>query len=268
MNIESESLITAPDAVCSVRGRPVAYFRSKWGGELRALERGYFPVSNTGYRSLGCGPGAVEPSQEILNKLALENERENTATLVSCSRALGRLHGDSLSRYIHISLHANSAAERGFFAPDDVRLALWQHAYRLFSAIAENPAMQPRPLQPAGAWNEAHCARAIVSVRKVVPWLARLIAGELSEFPASHEETGLNFFSARAYLELPPRPTPEPVGTVPAIVQDFAFACGLALDRHQDDAQEDEPVAVDYEPSPTPDSAGLVTPQMAQLELF
>lgn len=267
MNNDSDSL-TIPDEIFTVRGRPVAYRRARFGGELHAIERGYFPVSHTGYRSMSCGPAAPTPTQEILDKLALENERETSAMLTSCRRAFARLQGDSLQRYIHLSHHATSAINRGFFARDDDRILLWQHAYRLLTAIADTPAFQPEPT--GGAWNSEHCAQAIARVRLFAPWVARLLAGDLAECPTAGHGGPFICFAADAYLTLPPRTTPEPTGAIPAIAQDFAFASGLESNRHEADA-EDQPEDQEPDsgaPSPTPDLAGPATLEVSQLELF
>jgi len=276
MNDENNSRLELPDELLTVRGRPVAYFTGNWGGHVRATERGYFPISETGYRSLSCGQGARKPSQDQLDKLANEHERTNIGVLRACSTALATARGDALSRYVHVVLYADAACSRGFFAPDDVRIALWQHAHRLYTAIAECRRFQPAPVAPDHAWNPAHCARAIDSARAAVPWLARLLAGDIAPPPEAY---GRYCIAANAYLKLPPRQTPEPVGAVPASAQAFAFVEDLADTGPLAD-DEGEPKDLDLAaspmsapeedesvPSPTlPDSAGA--PQPAQLSLF
>ena len=68
----AESSITR---LFTVRDRPVGFVEGRWGASLVAVERGYFPVSPTGYRSLS-GLGGATVTVEHLESLAVDRDRE------------------------------------------------------------------------------------------------------------------------------------------------------------------------------------------------
>ena len=65
--------------VFTVRGRPVGFNATRWGGELVAVERGYFPVSPTGYRSctgfVGREDIPADVLTEFMESVAKEQDR-------------------------------------------------------------------------------------------------------------------------------------------------------------------------------------------------
>src|SRR5258707_8925667 len=103
--------------VFPVCGRPVGFQPSSWGGALVAVERGYFPVSSTGFWSISCGVqlenGAISPT--YLESLAVNQDREPEALLKRLREAVKPV-GDPIGNYIHVSLAYEKAVQEGFFA--------------------------------------------------------------------------------------------------------------------------------------------------------
>ena len=63
-------------ATFTVRGRPVGFVPGRFGGALVAVERGYFPVSSTGYRSLAGHFGITgEADSTAISPNALKRSR-------------------------------------------------------------------------------------------------------------------------------------------------------------------------------------------------
>lgn len=170
--------------VLTVRNRPVSFQPGKWGGGLHAVERGYFPISGTGYRSLSGLYGAhgedaaAEISPEFLETLAANHDRERRSVLARLARPL--VPGpDPLSNYVSASIDADKALEEGFFAPDAERADLWAGAFRIYAVIDTDPRFQPAPRSPA--WTEAHCTEALLRARDTLAFLRQLASGD---FPA------------------------------------------------------------------------------------
>ena len=183
-----------------VRDRPVGFVEGRWGGSLVAVERGYFPVSPTGYRSLS-GLGGAAVTAERLESLAVDRDRERQELLRRVRSAV-RPERDALMNFIHIGMTAEKAVHDGFFAPDAERAELWPAAHRLFCLIDTDSRFQPPP--GGGLWTEAHCAATLARTREVMFFLKRCAAGDL---PA---EVPIAFFAAQAYLKLEPRIGGEP----------------------------------------------------------
>ncbi len=204
----------------AVRGRPVGFQPGCWGGALVAVERGHFPVSGTGYRSLTglCGghgeAAAPEISPEFLEELAANQDRERRSTLAAVRRP--RPPGpDPLSNYITASGDADRAFEEGFFAPESERVTLWGGAYRLFCLIESDPRFQPMPSAPA--WTAEHCAQALAAHGETLRLLRELALGQWPGAPLRRH------LSASAYFALPPKPEGEHPFALPATPLAFAF---------------------------------------------
>jgi hypothetical protein len=202
------------------RGRPVQYQPGKWGGALVAVERGYFPISSTGYRSVSglCGPHDHDATAfitpEFLEELASKQDRERRSALASVERP--RLAGpDPLSNHVFASIAADHALEEGFFAPEAERAALWGEAFRVLSLIDTDARFQPLPSAPA--WTEAHCAEAMKRNRESLALLRQLARGDFSGRPLRRH------LSASAYFALPPKQGGEPCVPLPAIAAEFGL---------------------------------------------
>jgi hypothetical protein len=201
LNAAAESF----DHVFTVRGRPVGFRSTRWGGELHAVERGYFPVSSTGFYSANSsGQGRRGPESlpaEFLESLAVAQDRERQALLKQL-RENAKAQRDPLMNYIHVSLCAEHAFADGFFAPEAERAALWPAAHRLFLLMESDPRYQPKP---GGRWTEALCAQALVKARTMKGLVERCATGR---FP-QRSEVPVGCFAMRAYLALPAKKTEE-----------------------------------------------------------
>lgn len=194
------------EQVVSIRNRPIGVSRSRFGVSLVAVERGYFPISSTGYRSLsgydrgGAGPVAFEPG--LLDSLAEAEDRERKALLTNLHRA-AEPQRDSLSTFIHVSLYVDKAINDGFFAPDHDRAPLWQGAHRLLNLVHNDPRFQPAP--NGTAWKEEHCRKALTKMEELHGFLKRFAQADYSGEPP------MPLFGAKAYMQLPPKVVAEPI---------------------------------------------------------
>lgn len=190
--------------IVTVRGRPVGINRSRFGASLVAVERGYFPVSPTGFWSMSgygmgqSGPLTVRP--EYLESLAENQDRERKALLVGLHRAATPAR-DRKGNFIHVSLYVDKAINDGFFAPDHERAPLWQAAHRLLCLVDADPQFQPVP--DRFAWNREQCDKALAHMRVLHGCLKRFAQADYSG------ELPWPFFGAKAYIQLPPKPTGE-----------------------------------------------------------
>lgn len=202
---DSEDNDEGPGQIVSVRGRPVGINRSRFGASLVAVERGYFPVSPSGFWSLSgfgmgqSGPLAIRP--EYLETLAENQDRERKALLVNLHRAV-KPERDRKGNFIHVSLYVDKAINDAFFSPDHERAPLWQAAHRLLCLVAADPQFQPVP--DRYAWNREQCDKALANMQNLHACLKRFAQGDYSG------ELPMPLFGARAYAKLPPRPSGEP----------------------------------------------------------
>ncbi len=194
--------------VFSVRGRPVGFRPSRFGGELVATERGLFPVSPTGYRSLSgiCGgkPASHDMvSTEFLEALAVERDREHQQ-LLKLLREGAKPVGQPVANYVHVSVAFEQAVQNGFFATDRERTALWSGAHQLLCLVDTDPRFQPVPHPCYPAWTSKHCGQSHERALELLAVLKRLAAGELPlQLPPG-------LVGVSEYLRLPPKPGGEP----------------------------------------------------------
>lgn len=251
----------SPVHVFTVRGRPVGFQSSRFGGSLHALERGYFPISPTGYRSLagnfGGGPGSpASISPEFLEALAEADDRNRRTLLAQLARA-PRAESDALGNFIHISGRASSAVQAAFFAPAEERVAFWCGAFRLLSLIDADRRFQPAP--NGAAWTGEACAKSLATQRDLLAYVQRIATGDHTEPPP-----GL-FIGVSAYFELPVRPEVETSFALPALNAELALELPPARDWEDDEAEEDdEPDAV----LAAHGSGSATMPEPDQLDLF
>lgn len=188
--------------VFTVRDRPVGFRSSRWGGALVAVERGDFPISPTGYRSL-CGVPAEAVTPEFLEELARTHERDRQGVLLRLREAHEPV-GEPISNYIQASGAYEQGVLHGFFASDRDRAALWSGAHQLLCRVDDDRRFQPAPERTFLAWTKEHCAQAVTRARELKAVLARLAAGEFSA------ELPVRLIGAQSYLRLPPKSGGEP----------------------------------------------------------
>lgn len=224
--------------VFTVRDRPVGYRAGRWGGALVAVERGDFPISPTGYRSLsGMAAEAVTP--DLLEKLAQAHERERQDVL----RRMQEAHtpvGEPISNYIHASSAYEQGVLHGFFASDRDRATLWSGAHQLLCRVDDDARFQPVPEQSFAAWKAAHCAAALARARELKALVMRLSAGD---FPAA---LPVRLIGAQGYLNLPPKPGGEPKVDIGGYTAEMALelpAVSLARRPVRTVAKQDQPTS-------------------------
>ncbi len=240
-----------------VRGRPVGFRAGRFGGELVAVERGYFPISPTGYRSLsgayqGEDDTAPEVPAEVLESLAANQDKERRSVLGRVQRA-PRLEADPLSNYIGASGDAERALAEGFFAPEAERVALWCGAFARLSLINADPRFQPTNSAPV--WTPDYCARALAAHRALLAFVRGLAAGVWPAVAPARP------FGLSAYFELPPKLDGEPGFALPSVTSEFALDLPPALPDEDD--EESTPSDGD-----APDDDTDQPPSAEQLALF
>lgn len=225
--------------IFTVRGRPVGFQSSRFGGSLHAMERGYFPISPTGYRSLaghfGTGPAAPESiPAEFLETLAVAEDRNRRTLLAQLARS-PRVESDRLGNFIGTSGRASNAVQSALFAPANERVALWSGAFRLLSLIDRDGRFQPAP--NGAAWTGAECEKALARQRDLLAYVRRIAAGDHTERPPGF------YIGASAYFDLPACPAVELPFVLPCITDEFALDLP-ASETTDDDEEEMEPDAV------------------------
>ncbi len=188
--------------VFMVRNRPIGFQEGRWGGALVAVERGDFPISPTGYRSVAGAP-AESITPEFLEDLARAHERERQDILHRLREGHQPV-GPPISSYIHASSAYEQAVQHGFFATERDRADLWSGAHQLLCRVDHDARFQPAPDRTFVAWTAKHCAAAMARARDLKALLTRLAAGE---FPAA---LPMRMIGAQGYLNLPPKPGGEP----------------------------------------------------------
>jgi hypothetical protein len=234
--------------VFSVRGRPVGFVPGRFGAALVAVERGYFPVSSTGYRSLAghCGvSGALDAeaiSPEFLEALAVAQDRSRAALLARLRRS-PLPTPDRLGNFIGVSIDAEAALADGFFAPEQERFALWRGAFRLLHLIDTDARFQPAPSSPA--WTIMGCTAALAARRAALQFVRQLATGELPPAPLD------THFAQRAYLELPAKPQGEPTFALPAVTAELPLDLppGWVVEDEEPESEEQESVPVQDDPA-------------------
>lgn len=228
--------------IFTVRGRPVGFVPGRFGGALVAVERGFFPISATGYRSLAGHAGNTEPlnpdavSADFLEALAQAQDRTRGALLVRLRRG-PMPTADRLGNFIGVSITAEAALAEGFFAPDDARFTLWRGAFRLLNLIDTDPRFQPAPTAPA--WTVAGCAQALALRRALLAFVRELAKGDL---PAPPDGTHL---AGRAYFDLPPKAHGEPAFALPELTAELP----LELPPQAEVGEDEEPEVADEMPA-------------------
>jgi hypothetical protein len=193
--------------VFTVRGRPVAFNASRWGGELVALERGYFPVSSTGYRSCTGFVGRTDITDEMLTEfmesVAKEQDREHEALIKRLREGMKPV-GGPISNYIHVSLSYEKAFQDGFFATDMQRAGLWAGAHQLLCLVDSDARFQPAPDPTYPVWTKKQCDQSLDFARALRGLLPRYANGDFSVAPP------VRLLGAQGYFRLPPKAGGEP----------------------------------------------------------
>lgn len=173
-----------PAVIYSVRGRPVGFVPGRYGGGLVAVERGYFPVSNTGYRSLtdlytANGMTAVTsvPS-DYLEALAVEEDFQRRSTINRLKKT-PRSGLDGLGDFIEIVYGAEGAFGHGLFAPERDRIDLWRESHRLLRLVETGVRFTGVPADFALSENDWNATRRRLGTLR--QFIENAAAGDFSE---------------------------------------------------------------------------------------
>lgn len=211
-NTHSDPVENSVDScLVQLRGRPVRLERQQYGWSANVVERGYFPVSPTGYRSFSTGNAAGEPpSLKALEELSVQFDSERAKALkgaLGClAERFAEIHEEGcademIGRHISLDMAAQRAFEHGSFAPESERVALWEAAFLLFDRLARDPLV--RPLPNGHAWSKSVCDAAVEGAQMAREALRKFMAGDF-EMPGSHFR--LRPLARLAELDGPPFP--------------------------------------------------------------
>lgn len=197
----------------TVRGRSVLFRKTeKSFGALHATERGYFPVSHTGYHSLASFSLCVSDfshmvSDNFLESLAAEQDRYTNEALHDIVRCASRDMANETACHA-ILFHAAHAFEYGFFATDALRRQLWQAACEAYRNLFNCPLIRSARKEPGMG-----LLRSIEADWRTFEALRRCMNGD---FAFDRTGSRLAVISRTSYFELPPKPEGEPVTPIPA----------------------------------------------------
>jgi hypothetical protein len=226
--------------VFTVRGRPVGFNATRWGGELVALERCYFPVSPTGYRSCTGFVGREDISADVLTEfietVAKEQDREREDLMKRLREGIKPV-GDPISNYIHVSLSYEKAFQDGFFATDKQRAGLWAGAYQLLCLVDSDARFQPAPDPTYVVWTKKQCDQSLAFARTLHGLLPRYANGDFAEVPPGRVS------GVQRYFRLPSKPDGEPKVELGGYVAEMALNLSpmstLARRRQRPTVQEE-----------------------------
>ena len=206
---------TIPDQhLFTVRGRPVMFRKDEdFFGALYATERGWFPLSHTGYISLAQFTNdAVKRtgffnllSENFLENIADANQRKTNKVLreiIQCSRRDSTGHDVT-----HHLKCATRAFDYGLFATDAQRRQLWQAAHETYSKLFDCDSVWLVAEEGQGF------LRHIEYHRENFDTLCQCMRGEFTCEKALSHPFALQL---AGYFELPPRPEGEPVIPIPS----------------------------------------------------
>lgn len=208
-----------------------------WDG-FHAIARGYCPISSTGFCSFG---GCSSAAAATLEARSVEHDQV-TADVLRRVRRAARLtppdvHSTALGRFLTHSGAAVQAVEVGLFSTDARRAELWRFARRTLELILATPSLHP---SPSGVWSPEVCHLKLVGIENLLRGLQAAMQGQVEALGNTE------IFSAKTYLRLPARSTPEPVIEPLAGTEAFGFAADSATelgrepDSHPEDRDEPE----------------------------
>lgn len=244
---------TAPliSKLFTVRNRPVLFARmdAMFPEALYAIDRGAFPISPTGYRSMaGCLcrasgdigkyiDGIISP--EFLESLAIEHERNAKGAKTRANRSAKRRFKGTVRDFISLEMDAVYAARHGLFASSQDRRELWQVAWRLLYLICDSGLFIPQKMADVhGAWNIENCQRHLARARKNFALLRQLMSGDFDVKRYDCLDL-VHCVGSMRYFELPPKPDGEPVIPSPDIEMDLDFTGETASSDDEDDNDDD-----------------------------
>ena len=234
----------------TVRNRPVLFTKGdgRYSESLHAVERGPFPISQSGYRSMaGCLynwhddsdiplDAAITP--EILDALAVKQEKELQAALIRAKRSARVRPNGSVSQFITLSSTATCITKYGLFADNKTRREVWHAAYPLFQTICDDNHFSIEKMAgQAPAWHEEGCRVQLALCREQFALLRRFMAGDLRIEDNDH--IALTYMGSSLYFDLPPKPEGEPVIEPPSTELEFDFTTDLGA-AHDDEGDNDD----------------------------
>ena len=212
------------DFVFEVRGIPVR-FRCEDGrsGWLSAVQRGYFPCSETGYRSLAslAGQGIIDRNHvvAVAEEIAVEQDatttsqlREAESLLRDLPRALSSSEPfDGVGWPVSCAL---TAVGRAVFRTADVRERFLRIALKVFTDLDLTFSARSIDYSDCGVWNEATVAESMSAARTGIEIIRALLAGDNDRTAALNATLprGRSIYFG-SFLSLPD--APEPIVEVP-----------------------------------------------------
>jgi len=213
---------TIPDQhLFTVRGRPVMFRKDEVFGALHAVERGYYPITHSGYLALGqpaCDEGECHDffdllSENFLESLAVEKEIMTNEVLHKINQC-ARQDATGQNAVIHHLERASCAFSHGLFATDAQRWQLWQSAHETYSKLFDSDSIR------FVAKEDRNVVRFFEYGLHVFDALRQCMRGEFTCEKAKAHPFVIHLLG---YFELPPRPEGEPVIAAQARTLEFDF---------------------------------------------
>jgi len=142
-----KEMAARPDRMVEVRGRPVRISYSDYGPAVHAVEPGYFPVSETGYRSYaGMWEGDLTP--EMLEDTAKEKDKKLAKDIKEAKQIIqgkGRAatpgRQDVVGKVINLGMALKDMSDI-WFAPEESRGEMIDLALKLAKKITQLPPLE------------------------------------------------------------------------------------------------------------------------------
>ena len=193
----------APDAlhqIVLVRGVLVRVESGPFGFSLHAVKRGYFPCSETGFRSMS-GCAAVTP--EALEALAVALDLRRKACFSALDRASSNPSSDRLGNFLTLDSQVRDALALGLWASPQDRAHFWSQALRALDLLLRDTRLQPEP-SPTGAWDRNHCRATLRHRADLRSAVRSALAGDVGALlPVCAGADGFILLGLSSYLTLP-----------------------------------------------------------------
>lgn len=179
--------------IMEVRGRPVRVTRDS---AATAVEPGYFPISETGFRSfLG-----QELTLEVLEERAAERDKERAQKLKSFSRELAKAKTDPNYRSMTIARLMDLSLSESLFCKDEERVSFLRNGLKAAQTIVELAAEDQEPFTADSPFEAAQA---------LIPFIERALeSGNLVPLIEEGIRQNRHQIGGKAYLRMakPSRP--------------------------------------------------------------
>lgn len=198
-----EALGVGESVTVQFEDRPIRIDRDTFGFSVHAVERGYFPVSSTGYRSF---LGQHELIEEQFPELSRKYAAERKASVVAAEKLLAAKHNSlavgnhqQLSRFLEARYAAERVFEQHIFGPSGERERAWIVGFQLLHRVVSDPMLAPMKTAEPGerlGWTQESCDESLAQCALHLFMLERVFAGDWDIREEGHFPYNFKKFSA------------------------------------------------------------------------